>query len=232
MFTTLVESRPVRKRSTRGALASMLVHGTVIASAVALTRPNPGNATSEPDRVVAPTYVNVTPPVPSTPAPRTPQAAQPELPAVPRTIVIAPDLAPPNLTFDIASPVTSHDQIDVGVSSIRTGPTRPDTPGPGSGDIVDVDAVERAPHMLGNAPAPHYPAALREAGVDGNVVLRFVIDTLGRAEADGVVILQATHPLFADAVKNVLGRYRFRPGEVGSRKVRTMVQQSFTFTLR
>ena len=100
------------------------------------------------------------------------------------------------------------------------------------GGVVDVAVVERIPRMLGNAPTPRYPASLRESGISGNVVIRFVVDTLGRAELDGVVIQEATHMLFADAVKNVLGFYRFSPGEVGGRKVRTLVQVPFTFALK
>ena len=233
MFTTLVESRPVRKRSTRGALASVLLHGTLIAGVVALTVPKAGNATAEPVKF-APAYIVVPPPASSTPAPPTRQQAQSRLPAAPQTVVVVPNIALPSTVLPgIDAPVLSPDQIATGEPAIATGSGRP-TPGSGlgSGDIVDVNEVERAPHMLGNAPAPRYPAALRESGIAGSVVLRFVIDTLGRAEADGVVVQQATHPLFADAVKNVLVLYRFRPGEVGGRKVRTMVQQAFTFTLR
>jgi len=63
-------------------------------------------------------------------------------------------------------------------------------------------------------------------------VVRFVVDTMGRAELGDVVIVEATHALFADAVKNALERYRFTPGAVEGRKVRTMVQLPFTFSLR
>ena len=48
---------------------------------------------------------------------------------------------------------------------------------------------------------------------------------------DGVEIIETSHPLFAEAVKNALAFYRFSPGEVAGRKVRTMVQIPFTFSL-
>jgi hypothetical protein len=46
-----------------------------------------------------------------------------------------------------------------------------------------------------------------------------------------VQIVEASHPLFADAVRGALARYRFSAGEAAGRKVRTMVQMPFEFTL-
>ena len=85
--------------------------------------------------------------------------------------------------------------------------------------------VDQVPRMIGSAAPPRYPVVLRESGVPGRVVVRFVVDTMGRAELGDVVIVEATHALFVDTVKNALERYRFTPGAVEGRKVRTMVQQ-------
>ena len=107
--------------------------------------------------------------------------------------------------------------------------------GPGelsAGGVVSENMVDQVPRMIGSAAAPRYPAAMRESGIQGRVVVRFVVDTLGRAELGDVVIVEATHALFADAVKTALERYRFSPGTVEGRKVRTMVQVPFTFSLR
>ena len=98
------------------------------------------------------------------------------------------------------------------------------------GDVIDEHTADRAPRVIGHAPEPRYPASLREAGIQGRVVAEFVVDTLGRAELDGMK-LDAPQPLFAEAVRAVLPRYRFTPGEAAGHKVRTRVQLPFDFAL-
>jgi protein TonB len=99
-----------------------------------------------------------------------------------------------------------------------------------SDGVLDEHVVDRTPRVIGRAPEPRYPTPLREAGVQGRVVAEFVVDTLGRAELDGLR-LDASQALFAEAVRAVLPRYRFTPGEAAGRKVRTRVQLPFDFTL-
>ena len=164
MFTTLVESRPVRKRSARGTLASVLLHGTLIAGVVALTMPKPGNATAEPPKVILTIFTPVTPPRPSEPSPHTRQPALPHLPARATETIVVPIIALPSDALpDINAPVLAPDRFDTGGPAVSTGsPSATMGSGSGSGDIVDVNAVERAPHVIGNAPAPRYPGTLRE----------------------------------------------------------------------
>ncbi|MEP6990829.1 MAG: energy transducer TonB [bacterium] len=234
MFTTLVESRAVRRRSARGAATSILVHGAVIAVAVAMTMP--GSVQARPEREHAmPTVIYrqvlpAAPQVPTTGHMDPSPVFSPRLPTIPAPTFVPPTLPP----LDIGAPVLPPDQLLVGhpgaslhaaIGSEGNGAMVP-------GAAVDVADVERAPRLLGNALPPRYPTALRESGVAGRVVIRFVIDTLGRAEMDGLTVQEATHPLFAAAVAAVLGAYRFTPGEAGGRKVRTMVQLPFSFALR
>lgn len=233
MFTTLPESRAIRTRSARSTMASVVLHGALIAGAVAMTLPGRVDATPEPVNGKKIIYVPIdhTPRRPSEPVPPRPQPTQP---SAPLPTIAAPSFTPKTLPpIDINAPDLPPDQIIIGGPGSRTG--TPVATGPSvfaSGAVVDVAAVERIPRIIGNAPAPRYPGSLRESGVTGQVVVRFVVDTLGRAELDGVVIQETTHTLFAEAVKNVLGFYRFSPGEVGGRKVRTLVQVPFTFALK
>jgi protein TonB len=62
-------------------------------------------------------------------------------------------------------------------------------------------------------------------------VVQFVVDTVGRAELADLQVIEAPHPLFVDAVRSALARYRFSVGEAAGRKVRTRVQIPFEFTL-
>lgn len=82
-----------------------------------------------------------------------------------------------------------------------------------------------------NSPTPQYPDILRQAGVEGEALVSFVVDTTGRADVSSFKVIRATHDLFATAVKNALPRMRFIPAEVGDKKVRQLVQQPFSFAI-
>jgi len=80
-------------------------------------------------------------------------------------------------------------------------------------------------------PPPRYPEVLRSSGVEGQVVAVFVVNEMGRAEADSIRFSRSDNRLFEDAVKESLRRMRFVPAEIGGRKVRQLVQMPFVFTL-
>jgi protein TonB len=79
--------------------------------------------------------------------------------------------------------------------------------------------------------APRYPDMLKSSNIEGEVLAQFVVDTTGRADMSQFKVLKTTHELFAQAVRNALPNMRFRPAEIGGRKVKQMVQQPFTFAL-
>jgi protein TonB len=122
----------------------------------------------------------------------------------------------------------------LGGPGVRTGSSIGNGPpllGGASGAALDEHLVDRAPRVLGRAIEPRYPAALRDAGVQGRVVVQFVVDTLGRAELDELQVVESAHPQFVESVRAALARYRFSPGEAGGRRVRTRVQLPFDFAL-
>lgn len=233
MFTTLVESRAIRQRSISSTIASVALHAVAIGAAVALTVTGTTQAT-EPPKPPPIIFTPVRPAVEPAPRPHAPVPSTPSIPTAPTRTIIAPVDIPVGIPpVDIgATPVTDDRALVIG-SGLPVGPaTTGPVVGVPAGGVVDESAVDRAPQLVGNAPSPRYPSALRENGISGRVVLRFVIDTLGRAEMDGIIPMEATHAHFTEAVKNVLGFYRFRAGEQGGRKVRTMVQMPFVFTLK
>ena len=232
MFTTLVESRAVRRRSVRGAVISVIAHTLVIASAVALTYPTEGVAS--PDiRPQAPVVFVPAPPLRDAPRPLASSPHAPTPPRAPALSIPVPTSFPTSLPpIDIATPSVPTDNIVLGgglpTSSAVTGSPGPFAPG----TVLDANVVDRLPRIIGNAAPPRYPDLLRQTGSIGQVVVRFVVDTLGRAELGDLVVVESTHQLFASAVKSALLAYRFTPGEAAGRKVRTMVQIPFSFTLR
>ena len=58
-----------------------------------------------------------------------------------------------------------------------------------------------------------YPAMLQQAGIEGTAIVEVMVDTTGSVVPSYTRVLQATHPLFADAAKLVAARARFDPGE-------------------
>jgi TonB family protein len=98
--------------------------------------------------------------------------------------------------------------------------------------IYSADVVEKAAEpQPGNAP-PRYPESLRSLRIEGEVVMRFIVDTLGVAERGSVIVLSASHPAFAQSVKDAIQRSRYFPALIGNRPVRQLVEQRFMFALR
>jgi TonB family protein len=91
--------------------------------------------------------------------------------------------------------------------------------------------VEKQVQTAKGSPQPRYPGTLRTANIEGGVLVQFVVDTTGRAEASTFKVLKASHPEFIFAVKEVLPRMRFYPAELRGHKVKQMVQQPFEFRL-
>ncbi len=81
-------------------------------------------------------------------------------------------------------------------------------------------------------PQPRYPDVLRSAGVTGEVLAQFVVDTTGRAEMSTFKALSSSHELFTAAVRATLPSMRFYPAETGGRKVKQLVQQAFKFNVQ
>lgn len=230
MFTTLLESRTQRTRRTRSTAASVFMHSAAIAIAVAMTRATPSDAREEPVEKV-PVWIDVV----RTSQTQLPRAAHdaaphhmPELPRVNPPTFVPNDLPP----IDVGGPAIPDDRLLIG--NAVSGPPLSSGPigGPSDDRIVDEKLVDRAPRMLGDAQPPLYPPSLRQRGITGQVVVQFVVDTLGRAEMGDVQIVEASHVLLADAVRSALARYRFTAGEAAGHRVRTRVQLPFTFSLR
>jgi len=104
-------------------------------------------------------------------------------------------------------------------------------PNVADGSPLPENLVEKAVVALPGSAVPRYPGLLQSAGVDGHVRAQFVVDTLGRVEQGSFRVLETTHDLFTAAVREALVRARFSPAEAGGRKVRQLVEQTFSFSI-
>ena len=91
--------------------------------------------------------------------------------------------------------------------------------------------VQQPAHQVSGRP-PLYPPALREAHVEGRVLVQFVVDTLGRPETATFKVLMSSNDLLSAAVRDALPTMRYEPATIGDRRVRQVVQQPFTFAMQ
>lgn len=207
--------------------------------------PEPLPEVKTPPKAKAPAKVFRAPP----PAQPRPVQAQPKLPTTPALVAptkVALSLPPVDLKAvptisDVVAPPAPEPIKASGVSregSVKSsddddaagGRGKGGLGSGGSGRAYEEDQVERAVQVT-RGPQPRYPDALKSVGVEGAVVMRFIVSAEGRVEPGSIEAISTPHKLFADAVRAALLNTRYRPAEAGGRAVRQLVEQSFTFKL-
>jgi outer membrane biosynthesis protein TonB len=93
---------------------------------------------------------------------------------------------------------------------------------------VDVDSMVT---RFSDSAAPMYPPKLLELKVEGGAYVQFVVDTTGAADTTSFRVISATHPEFAQSVRDALPGMRFHPAILRSKKVRQLVEQPFMFKI-
>lgn len=81
-------------------------------------------------------------------------------------------------------------------------------------------------------PHPPYPAELLAQRVEGDVLVRFVVDGDGRADMTTVRILKATHDRFMQSVMSVLPELRFEASRINGCPARELAHLPFQFRVR
>lgn len=239
MLRTLPESRAVASRRTGSSVLSFAIHAGIVAVLVSLTARESARPREEPREVAVQMTALPDPPAP-TPAPATPPAGAPEVftasapPALGAPPLLAPSIVPTALPpIDLSRPVTSEADFASGrrgVSAAQGGVAGGSGVLPASGYFFE-GQVEKPAMSLPGQTGPAYPDVLRSAGLEGQVLAQFVVDSSGRASLESFSALHSDHPLFTASVKTALSRLRFLPAEIGGRRVPQLVQQTFQFTL-
>jgi protein TonB len=225
MLHLMESARPARSRGGRWMAVSSAVHAALIATAVAAgtSQVIARAPDAPPDRII---FAAPRPPR----APAAPMShGSPGAHSAPVQVRI-PDVIIPRSPFSIDEiarqpspprilPIATGDPGLVGSPFIPKG-------------IFDEHSVDRAVIARPGNRSPDYPTPLRSAGVSGEVLVRFVVDTTGRVESGSIEIVNATHPLFAEAVTGWLPRTRYEPAQAGGARVRQRVEQRIDFALR
>ena len=237
MFNNLLESKAKKQRSPGGVFASFVLHSALIVLAVIATAQAAQEFEKPKQEKVD--FVEVKKEEPPPPKDEPPPPPPPDVVAAPPPpkgfqILTAPVEIPDVLPdIDLSKKVT--DEADFtgkgAVGGRATGVEGGKAPAVNSDQPFFEFQVEKPVQALPGGAQPRYPDILRQAGVEGEVLAQFVVDTSGRAEMGSYKVLKTTHELFGNAVKNALSGMRFIPAEVGGRKVRQLVQQPFTFAI-
>ena len=91
--------------------------------------------------------------------------------------------------------------------------------------------VDERPEVV-SGPPMLYPPLLRQAGIQGRVLVQAIIDTNGRAEPASIRILQSADPGFDASARDYVRLAHFRPARIKGRGVRVLVNLPIDFKIR
>ena len=164
---------------------------------------------------------------------RTSASARPELRSprveVHLNSVNIPDIpAPPSAEAILRSATELQRRSDTNRTETSNEPSRPKS--------ADVVTAHTSPKIIGRVPDPGFPDALLRSGTrEGQVVVRFMVNDLGRVDVASMIVEQSDDELFTEAVRDVLPLFRFEPARtlgLESRPVAAWVSVPFRFTTK
>lgn len=227
MFEVLVGSRSRRERSVGRGVASAVCHLAVIAGAARATAREDAPPPVRVDTIVIADYPPPEPaPVqPVAPAGRDAGSPPMPLPDSPPPVDVPPDIP----ALDLRDRRSAGDLVRTWDRSVPIGDSV------AGGDSVSVSVPSAAevdePARVLVPGVPRYPPALRAAGLEGRVVIRFVIDAEGRVEPGSLRVVGSSHAGFENAAREAVLASRFRPARTLGRTVRQWVEQAVAFRL-
>lgn len=102
-------------------------------------------------------------------------------------------------------------------------------PGATDGKIYNLGELDRPPSVRGRRSPPDYPFELKKNGIQGETLVRFVVDTQGKVR--DIEIVWADHPGFGKAAADAVAKWKFNPGKKGGVLVNTRMQLPIGFHL-
>lgn len=236
----LLESSGRRTRSGGGATMSVVVHAAIIAATVIGTARAHDARSGPPETIIPiPQYIYDPPPVAPPPTHSTTGSRRPDLASPGERVVTVPTVTPtglPPIDFDVKVPIDGRTAVSLGGPSSRgdvsgdfgVAPAYGAADGSGTWDAhtVEVPVVSDARN-----PQPTYPEMLRTAGIEGRVVVEFVVDSTGRVRDGSLKVVEASHELFTTSVRRTLPSLRFIPARVQGHKVAQRVRVPFEFEM-
>jgi protein TonB len=249
MLHPFVTTRPARTGRLRALPLSVAAHIAVILvimSPRAKTSSSAGEIRRQEGASEHVRFVEVAPAPAKQPAPKATAAAAAHPRVVPAAASVMPRLAPLSIDLssiaDVGPPLPNVDLTSKVTDSLDfTAPKKLDAGSDGLGrgheggdsntGIYTADLVEKIVMPYPDNPKPVYPPSMLSAGIETAFVVQFVVDTTGRVDDHSLKFPASAGRLFVDAVQRVLLRSRYRPAELGGRRVAQLVEQQFTFRI-
>jgi hypothetical protein len=148
------------------------------------------------------------------------------------TLTPGPGVGPGPTNVDARrSVVVPEASPEPGVRAVDSVTAPPVVGEPDADSVFTILEVDSAVVRSQSSAAPAYPLDLLTKHVQGTVNARYVVDTTGFADTTSFEVLKATHDGFVRAVRDALPYMRFTSAKIGTRKVRQVVEQSFTFRI-
>lgn len=94
--------------------------------------------------------------------------------------------------------------------------------------VFDVSMLDQTPVAKFQA-RPQYPFEMRRAGIAGEVVVDFIVDTNG--DVQNAYAIRSSQREFEAAAVQAVSKWKFKPGRKGGRDVPTHMQVPIVFTL-
>jgi periplasmic protein TonB len=94
--------------------------------------------------------------------------------------------------------------------------------------VFDISMLDQTPAAKFQA-RPQYPFEMRRAGIAGEVVVDFIVDTNG--DVQNAFALRSSQREFEAAAVQAVSKWKFKPGRKGGRDVPTHMQVPIVFTL-
>ena len=94
--------------------------------------------------------------------------------------------------------------------------------------VFDISMLDQTPVAKFQA-RPQYPFEMRRAGIAGEVVVDFIVDTNG--DVQNAYSLRSSQREFESAAVQAVSKWKFKPGRKGGRDVPTHMQVPIVFTL-
>ena len=224
MLRLLLESNTKGFQFRQGAFVSLITHSVLIAASVIATREGPAAAMeAAEERVSFLIPVNRT----NSPPPR-----QESIQFVKEGEKVGSGGLEEKIVDKAATreaPVMGTTGVEEGKPEETAPPVDPTAMYDSVATAIDVDSMVT---RFSDSAAPMYPTKLLDLKIEGGAYVQFVVDTLGLADTLSFRVISATHPEFAQSVRDALPGMRFHPAILRSKKVPQLVEQPFMFKIQ
>jgi periplasmic protein TonB len=206
-----------------GLLASILIHGgTLYGDKLIKFKPKPKEKGQEMPTIELIEMPRIEPDEPDKPQDAPEEA---KLDFVPPTQIDTPQVVTDNSFVQQMQP-PPPDSMKLNTSALNI-PTTDSSTFRGM-EVFDISKLDQIPQARFRTP-PTYPFEMRRAGIAGEVIVDFLVDTAG--DVQNAYAIKSTQREFEAAAVQAVSKWKFKPGRRAGQDVVTHMQVPIVFTL-